>query len=500
VCPGDRRPEFILEAVACATLDAIIKLENDASKLNDGTHAGGSQAAARDAHLRTSPRADPDQDARAGHASLGSTKNRLVCRRGMEYGQAMYKKFPWSGLYIKLVLCVTLLAYPREARADFTAIVAFLSTSAEVSAITKVVSVTGSILGFFGDKKLQRTQNQILAELQVIKDQNNQALAKLDDIMQALDKLPGVLRQVVREELKKENRTIKTAALDSHMVRFVELRAAELVDPTVLKKSSDEFRGVLSGMKTLSRELMSTNAYGFTCFPIIGRAMLVEFWASRSFNEPAALRQQAGIAYLAYFNAALSPDVEGSIQQYFLSIVNLSYRIRESLIAADRKLQNGNSSIVETGVILSDQNCIRQLADVMHTIEGDRYRGYRLHVQHVNHRQEGSCPVGNDPSDRTNGSERFSMSTLTGFPYVDLSPGSLPPIPEWARIDIGSLSMASKVEYLNLLQRALGKSREWERFLRIARDEMRTFRDIANAEIERTREIIEASKTIEGLE
>jgi hypothetical protein len=331
------------------------------------------------------------------------------------------RKFPWSGLYIKLVLCVTLLAYPREARADFAAILAFLSTSTEISAITKVVSVTGSILGFFGDKKMQRTQDQILAELQVIRDQNNQVLAKLDDIMQALDKLPGVLRQVVREELKKENLTIKAAALNSHMVRFLELRGAELVDPAVLKKSADEFRGVLSGMKTLSRELMSTNTYGFTCFPIIGRAMLVEFWASRSFNEPAALRQQAGMAYLEYFNAALSPDVEGSIQQYFLSIANLSYKIRGSLIDADRKLQNSNSSIVETGVVLSDQDCIRQLADVMHIIEGDRSRGYKLHIQHVNHRQERSCPLANDPSDRTNGSERFSVSTLTEFPYVDLS-------------------------------------------------------------------------------
>lgn len=428
---------------------------------------------------------------------------------------------PIPGALAMLAFCLVL-EHQTSAKADIGAAIELLEISPTVSLIVKGASLASSIVNIFGDSKGKERQ-EILEGIEFLKAQNKEILANLDKIMRSLDALPGVVRDIVRQELRAQSRREKINEISGMLKIFYELRRTEILSPESIRQDSWRRHEVkFSDMKALSRELMLPD-FGFTCFELVGRTMVVEFWLSKRIGEPAELRREAADAYFSYFERALSDAVSDSVQNSLLKVIKAQQKVMQQLNSADAQLATTNTWFMERGVTRSEKGCTRTVADLQGRIDGSQNTKYAFKSEYVNYREMWICarPPDKDPGPR-GGHSTWSEDVEQNSPFSliwtapmmlqqdvehdaisavvaeqgnsvhpDLNVSNL----DWIETDLSpsAISPRKRAEILNRLLEAKIRLKEWEQFLTAARSELQLFRDVAIIEKERAEALIKAS-------
>jgi len=235
-------------------------------------------------------------------------------------------------------------------------------------------SIASSLKTLFGDggdsREIKRRLDQIAA-------QNNQILQTLGQIVGILNNLGVTVRQSVRYEMIFD----KQAALMSESRQLNEIWSAELLDVNARRLASQRYQNdILPDVRDLTRQLME-EGYGFTPADTVGHGMLMEFWMSRRLGERRSYRREIGTTYVAYFDRALNPAIDGSPAKALASAVAQRDRLTAVLDTADARIgANGWTAETFRGTRSRQSGRTTYYTDyrILQIAQGNRQQGYTV--------------------------------------------------------------------------------------------------------------------------
>jgi len=235
------------------------------------------------------------------------------------------------------------------------------------AAANQALDVAVKLKSLFGGKKKDETAKR-LAEIQ---RQNAQIISMMKQALAILENLGVTINKALLERSSAELNTNLRAQLQL----VYENWQTELQDPRTARASIMAYRGLIEDIRSVTRNFVDDQTYGFAYFQNIGEGMLAEIWLSNRLNEKPARRAELAKPYIAYFERVNNAEVPGSIGAQLKRASDVLARTNGVLDEADRSVASRYSTTTTSS---TQQGICFYEYETVHRVVGDRSSGYSV--------------------------------------------------------------------------------------------------------------------------
>lgn len=267
-----------------------------------------------------------------------------------------------------------------------------------LAAADQALDFAVKLKSLFGGKEKDETAKR-LADIQ---RQNAQIISMMKRALAVLENLGVTINRALLERSSAELNT----NLRAHLQLVYENWQTELQDRSAARASVVAYKGLIEDIRSITRNFVDDQTYGFAYFQNVGEGMLAEIWLSNRLGEKPARRAELAVPYMAYFERVNDAEVPGSISAQLRRASALQKRTSTILDQADSTIASGYSTKTTSN---KQQGICYYEYTTTHRVVGNRAKGYSVdsNTRETKRECEGgpqhlpkSAPAAQEPSDR----------------------------------------------------------------------------------------------------